>query len=53
MVSGLNTKVFQRKKSMMQSQFTPYNPDKNYEVSHDTYVFHFNGEEFIKTEIYE
>lgn len=38
---------------MMQSQFIPYNPEKDYEVSRDTYVSYFNGEEFIKTELYE
>lgn len=37
----------------MQSQFIPYNPEKDYEVSRDTYVSYFNGEEFIKTELYE
>ena len=40
-------------KAMMQSQFIPYNPEKDYEVSGDTYVSYFNGEEFIKTELYE
>ena len=40
-------------KAMMQSQFIPYNPEKDYEVSRDTYVSYFNGEEFIKTELYE
>ena len=37
----------------MQSQFIPYNPEKDYEVSRDTYVSYFNGEDFIKTELYE
>ena len=40
-------------KTMMQSQFIPYNPEKDYEVSRDTYVSYFNGEDFIKTELYE
>ncbi|CAM4187753.1 hypothetical protein [Jeotgalicoccus halotolerans] len=40
-------------KAMIQSQFIPYNPEKDYEVSSDTYVSYFNGEEFIKTELYE
>jgi len=40
-------------KAMMQSQFIPYNPEKDYEVSGDTYVSYFNGEDFIKTELYE
>ena len=40
-------------KAMIQSQFIPYNPEKDYEVSRDTYVSYFNGEEFIKTELYE
>src|SRR5699024_6448615 len=40
-------------KAMMQSQFIPYNPEKDYEVSRDTYVSYFNGEDFIKTELYE
>lgn len=39
--------------NMIQSQFIPYNPKKNYEVSHDTYISYFNGDEFIKTELYE
>ena len=38
---------------MMQSQFIPYNPEKDYEVNRDTYVSYFNGEDFIKTELYE
>src|SRR5699024_7265548 len=38
-------------KAMMQSQFIPYNPEKDYEVSGDTYVSYFNGEDFIKTEL--
>ena len=37
----------------MQSQFIPYNPEKDYEVSRDTYLSYFNGEDFIKTELYE
>ena len=45
--------ISENDKSMMQSQFIPYDPDKNYEVSRDTYVSYFNGEEFIKTELYE
>lgn len=40
-------------KAMIQSQFIPYNPEKDYEVSRDTYVSYFNGEDFIKTELYE
>lgn len=40
-------------KAMMQSQFIPYNPEKDYEVSGETYVSYFNGEDFIKTELYE
>jgi len=34
-------------KAMMQSQFIPYNPEKDYEVSGDTYVSYFNGEDFM------
>ena len=40
-------------KSMIQSQFIPYNPDNKYEVSLDTYISYFNGEDFIKNELYE
>src|SRR5699024_5978675 len=40
-------------KAMMQSQFIPYNPEKDCEVSLDTYVSYVNGEDFIKTELYE
>ncbi|WP_141638973.1 hypothetical protein [Jeotgalicoccus saudimassiliensis] len=40
-------------KAMMQSQFILYNPEKDYEISRDTYVSYFNGEDFIKTELYE
>lgn len=40
-------------KSMIQTQFIPYNPKNKYEVSHDTYISYFNGEKFIKTELYE
>src|SRR5699024_4915002 len=45
--------ISENNKAMMQSQFIPYNPDKDYEVSCDTYVSYFNGEDFIKTELYE
>ena len=45
--------VSKNKKSMVQSQFIPYNPNNKYEVSLDTYVSYFNGENFIKTELYE
>lgn len=39
--------------TMVQSQFMPYNFKTKYEVSHDTYVSYFNGDKFIKTELYE
>src|SRR5699024_6667551 len=45
--------VSKNKKSMVQSQFIPYTPNNKYEVSLDTYVSYFNGENFIKTELYE
>lgn len=45
--------ISENDKLMIQSQFIPYNPKKNYEVSHDTYISYFNGDEFIKTELYE
>lgn len=45
--------VSKNKKSMVQSQFIPYNPNNKYEISLDTYVSYFNGENFIKTELYE
>lgn len=45
--------ISENNKAMMQSQFIPYNPEKDYEVSRDTYVSYFNGEDFIKTELYE
>ena len=45
--------ISENNKAMMQSQFIPYNPEKDYEVSGDTYVSYFNGEDFIKTELYE
>ena len=45
--------ISENNKSMMQSQFIPYHPEKDYEVSRDTYVSYFNGEDFIKTELYE
>lgn len=45
--------ISENDKSMLHSQFIPYNPDNNYEVSLDTYVSYFNGENFIKTELYE
>lgn len=38
---------------MIQSQFIPYDPNNKYEVSLDTYVSYFNGENFIKTELYQ
>lgn len=45
--------VSENDKSMIQSQFIPYDPNNKYEVSLDTYVSYFNGENFIKTELYE
>lgn len=45
--------ISENDKSMIQSQFIPYNPDNKYEVSLDTYISYFNGENFIKTELYE
>src|SRR5699024_4800326 len=45
--------ISENNKAMMQSQFIPYHPEKDYEVSLDTYVSYFNGEDFIKTELYE
>ena len=30
--------ISENNKAMMQSQFIPYNPEKDYEVSRDTYV---------------
>lgn len=45
--------ISENDKSMIQSQFIPYNPDNKYEVSLDTYISYFNGEDFIKTELYE
>ena len=45
--------VSENHKGMNQSQFIPYNPDYSYEISHDTYVSYFNGEKFIRTNLYE
>ena len=45
--------ISENNKSMIQSQFIPYNTDNKYEVSLDTYISYFNGEDFIKTELYE
>lgn len=45
--------VSENHKSINQSQFIPYNPDYSYKITHDTYVTYFNGEEFIKTKLYE
>lgn len=45
--------ISENDKNMIHSQFIPYNPKNNYKVSHDTYVSYFNGDEFIKTELYE
>lgn len=45
--------VSENDKSMIQSQFIPYDPNNKYEVSLDTYVSYFNGENFIKTELYQ
>lgn len=45
--------ISENDKSMIQSQFIPYNPNNKYEVSLDTYISYFNGEDFIKTELYE
>lgn len=45
--------ISENEKSMIQSQFISYDSNNNYEVSHDTYVSYFNGEHFIKTELYE
>ena len=45
--------ISENNKAMMQSQFIPYNPENDYEVSRDTYVSYFNGEDFIKTELYK
>lgn len=45
--------ISENNQSMIQSQFIPYNPDNKYEVSLDTYISYFNGEDFIKTELYE
>lgn len=45
--------ISENDKSMIQSQFIPYDPNNKYEVSLDTYVSYFNGEDFIETELYE
>lgn len=45
--------VSENEKSMIQSQFIPYDPNNKYEVSLDTYISYFNGENFIKTELHE
>lgn len=45
--------ISENDKNMVKSQFIPYKPKENYEVSHDSYVSYFNGDEFIKTELYE
>lgn len=45
--------ISENNKSMIQSQFIPYYPDNKYEVSLDTYISYFKGEDFIKTELYE
>lgn len=45
--------ISENDQSMIQSQFIPYNPDNKYEISLDTYISYFNGENFIRTELYE
>lgn len=42
--------VSENDKSMIQSQFIPYDPNNKYEVSLNTYLSYFNDENFIKTE---
>ena len=45
--------ISENEKSMVQTQFIPYDSNNNYEVSHDTYISYFNGGDFLKTELYE
>lgn len=39
--------------TMIQSQFIPYQPDKEYEVNYPTYIAYYDGEEFLKTERFQ
>src|SRR5699024_6759722 len=45
--------ISENDKNMVKSQFIPYKLKQKYEVSHDSYVYYFNADEFIKTELYE
>lgn len=35
--------------TMVQSQFIPYDPNKEYEVNYPTYIAYYDGEEFLTT----
>ena len=35
--------------TMIQSQFIPYDPAKEYEVNYPTYIAYYDGEEFLET----
>ena len=35
--------------TMVQSQFIPYQPDKEYEVNYPTYIAYYDGETFLET----
>ena len=39
--------------TMVQSQFIPYDPDKEYEVNYPAYIAYYDGEEFLKTERFQ
>lgn len=45
--------LIEQDNTMVQSQFIPYNADVEYLLNNDAYVSYYNGEEFIKTELYE
>ena len=35
--------------TMVQSQFIPYHPEKEYEVNYPTYIAYYDGEKFLET----
>jgi len=35
--------------TMVQSQFIPYDPNREYEVNYPTYIAYYDGEEFLET----
>lgn len=45
--------ISQHNNKMIQSQFVPYNSDKDYEVNYPAYVTYYNSDQFIKTELYQ